>query len=186
MRRWCLLLLCLVFASGCSVPTVKNVALDNRLIDDLPTIPSLMHVQIIRGDEQKFSGLIALKNIDQGVYFGLLDATGITLLEAKVFIGKPVEIIRAVGPVADSNLPGYLADTLRNIFLVEPESRPCAASGLMKLCHEDLLSGGAKDLQFGPLTLWRFEEIQKTGDAKTIWNYSQPLFGVRIVFKQLG
>lgn len=171
--------------AGCSVPRLSPPALSPEAAALIEDSGNLYSLRISRRGQQKFSGILGLRTGGDKLHFAMLDATGILLLEAEVEADGSFRVIRAVGQIADSRLPGYLAETLHNIFYVRPRQLPCSSSGLMELCREQSVAGFVKHLSFGPFTLWNLQMQEKMGEAGEIYRYSQSWLGIIIEFQRL-
>jgi len=171
--------------AACSVPILESPSLAPESAFVRENAGVMYNLRITRQGRQKFSGILGVRNVGDDLHFAMLDATGILLLEADVHADGSFAVTRAVGKIADSQLPGYLAKTLYNIFYVRPEQLPCADSGFMELCLEQVGSTATKYLKFGPFTLWNLQIEEKTGEVGEIYHYSQGWLGIIIELQQL-
>ncbi len=170
--------ICLVL-TGCSLPL--RVSVDSP--DANGKSPArLLNIRIERWGEMRFSGLLALRQGRQGLYYALLDATGVKLLEVAVAGDGRHRLLHAKGALQDSGLDGFLAEVLTRTYLQEPAILPCAGSWWYKLCREENASGKGwmKYGQAGPLQIWQVEADrgQEPGDVAVV--YRQPWLGMRI------
>lgn len=170
---FCLLLV------GCSLPL--RISVDNP--DENGKSPArLLNIRIERWGEVRFSGLLALRQEGQGLYYALLDATGVKLLEVAVAGNGGHRVIHAKGALQDSGLDGFLAEVLTRTYLQEPATLPCTGTWLHQLCREEDVAGNGwrKYGQVGPLQIWQVgtDPEQSPGSAAVI--YRQPWLGVRI------
>ncbi len=146
----------------------------------------LYTIRIEQWGELRFSGILALQQRQEGLYYVMLDATGVKLIEAEVGLTGDHRLIRANGPLESSQLPHYLSTSLKRIYLLDPQDSPCSRNVLLWFCKE--LSGEKgwkKYVQAGPFTVWRVEKNERDEDKSEIIVYSQPWLGVRIVLKGL-
>ncbi|MDP3479562.1 MAG: hypothetical protein Q8R88_07305 [Desulfoprunum sp.] len=112
----------------------------------------------------RFNGLLGISAGKDGLHYILLDATGITLIEARIDIQGNVSQQRILGPLQKSGLPGYLAGALRRIFLEQPAPLPCEDHFLLTFCEERQPAGsGRKWLRTWPFTWW---SLQYSDEAK--------------------
>ncbi|MBU1567274.1 MAG: hypothetical protein KJ630_16830 [Proteobacteria bacterium] len=169
--------LCLFFC-GCSLPLRIS-----PLIQDASGNPAarLMNIRIERWGEPRFSGLLALRQEGNGLYYALLDATGVKLLEVVVAEDGGHRLIHAKGALKDSGLDGFLAEVLARTYLQEPATLPCAGTWLYRLCREEEAGKGWRKYgQAGPLEIWQVGTDWEQGPGKAAVMYRQPWLGVRI------
>ena len=100
--------------AACSVPSLEPPALAPESVVVQEEAGIMYNLRITRQGRQKFSGILGVRTVGDDLHFAMLDATGILLLEADVHADGSYKITRAVGQIADSQLPGYLAETLHN------------------------------------------------------------------------
>lgn len=171
-------LLGLVCAASCSLP-VKHGGIRQ---EGTTGETHLMKIRIRQWGNTRFSGLLVLQNHSTEVYYILLDATGVKLLEARVEKNGDYEIIRASGPVKDTQMPDFLAKSLQRIYLIEPDTAPCSRNMLLWLCLEESADRHMiKYARAGPFTLWSVD--YKYDNNSTDWlevSMSLPWFGVKL------
>lgn len=171
-------LLVLVCAASCSLP-VKHGGIRQ---EGTTGETHLMKIRIKQWGNTRFSGLLVLQNHSTEVYYILLDATGVKLLEARVEKNGDYEIIRASGPVKDTQIPDFLAKSLQRIYLIEPVTAPCSRNMLLWLCLEESADRHViKYARAGLFTLWSVD--YKYDSNSTDWlevSMSLPWFGVKL------
>lgn len=177
-------LLGLVCAASCSLP-VKHGGIGQ---EGTTGETQLMKIRIKQWGNTRFSGLLVLQNHSTEVYYILLDATGVKLLEARVEKNGDYEIIRASGPVKDTQMPDFLAKSLQRIYLIEPDTAPCSRNMLLWLCMEESADQHMiKYARAGPFTIWSVD--YKYDSNSTDWlevSMSLPWFGVKLTLIQVN
>ncbi len=150
------ILLFFLFLQGCAAsnrplaPTILVPTVDNS--------PEFYTVTIKDPTQTRFTGLLGISANNHGLHYILLDATGITLLEARIDTRGNVQSKRVFGPLQKSRLPGFLAGALKRIFLEQPTPLPCEKQLLSTFCEERFTpESGRKWRQTGPFTWWSVE-----------------------------
>ena len=111
-------------------------------------------------DGERFSGLLATRRDGASLHYGLLDGTGIKLLQATIEEGGTRRIESVVEPVRKTRLPAYLSRAVARIFFAGPESGDCVRRGLARLCESTPGPGVARrESRLGPFRLWSVEYI---------------------------
>ncbi len=172
--------LCLLLGA-CSVPYAvleKDPAAGSR------STARLLNIRIERWDEVRFSGLLALRKQGAGLYYALLDATGVKLLEVEVAGDGGYHLLHAKGTLKESGLDGFLAEVLERIYLLEPVTLPCAGSWLYEFCRQEDADGKGwkKYGQAGPLQIWQVTAADAPGHVpgNEAMIYRQPWLGIRL------
>lgn len=143
----------------------------------------LLHLRVERWDIQRFSGLLGLRERPAGLYYVLLDATGVKLLEAEVAGDGSHKLLRVSGALQKSDFAPFLSEALARIYLQEPDHLPCAGSWLYQICREESAENGwFKYGQAGPFTVWRVSVPAAGAGAEPVV-YHQPWLGVRIILE---
>jgi hypothetical protein len=176
-------LLCLLF-SACSLPVHTGGSFPMSQGD--PHV--LMRIHIESWGTPRFTGLLGLQFHDTGLTYMLLDATGITLLESLVPRDGDFTLIRAAGTLGESSLPGFLASSLRKIFLIDPATEPCADTLILRFCKEKTEANHIKKyVATGPFTFWKAEFNSSTPE-KTLpaISFSEPWLGVSLSLTNLN
>jgi hypothetical protein len=172
-------LLSLVCAASCSLP-IKHGGIRQ---EETNSETQLMKIRIKQWGNTRFSGLLVLLNHSTEVYYILLDATGVKLIEARVKKNGDYEIIRASGPVKDTQMPNFLAKSLQKIYLIEPHTVPCSRNMLLWLCLEEYADQHMiKYARAGPFTIWSVD--YKYANNLTSWHeasMSIPWLGVKLI-----
>jgi len=172
-------LLGLVCTVSCSLP-VKHGGIRQ---EETTGETQLMKIRIKQWGNTRFSGLLVLQKHSADVYYILLDATGVKLLEARVEKNGDYEIIRASGPIKDTQMPNFLAKSLQRIYLIEPDTAPCSRNMLLWLCIEESSDRHIiKYAQAGPFTTWSVD--YKYDNNSTDWHeasMSIPWLGVKLI-----
>ncbi len=144
--------------------------------------PQLKNIVIHSFGTQRFSGLLGLKNKQDSLYFVLLDATGIKLLEIEMEQDGQYIIKNGLKKLTDGSLPEILAKSLRRIYIIEPLETPCSTHLLHKLCSE--LSDDGKRLKYSrtwPFTLWK---VFYDGSVEHKITYTQPWLGFSLTLSK--
>ncbi len=148
----------------------------------------LLKIRIKQWGNTRFSGLLVLQKHSAEVYYILLDATGVKLLEARVEKNGNYEIIRASGPVKDTQMPNFLAKSLQKIYIIEPDTAPCSRNMLLWLCLEESADRHmTKYAQAGPFTIWSVD--YKYDNNLTSWHkasMSIPWLGVKLILIRIN
>jgi hypothetical protein len=141
----------------------------------------LWNLRIERWGDLRFSGLLAVRQQGEELYYAMLDPTGIKLLEVAIDSADDYKILHAKGVLQDSSLGGFLAEVLVRIYRQQPANLPCAGFWLHRLCEEETDSLMRRYSEIGPLTIWSIAmQKEPEGRGKTI-TYRQPWLGVKIV-----
>ncbi|MFH7319912.1 hypothetical protein ACHHRT_04770 [Desulfurivibrio sp. D14AmB] len=152
-------ILLLGLLAGCALPA--RVAIGER--DHPPAAPAageelLWRIKILRGEKTQFTGLLGTRREGDGLYYVLLDGSGVTLLEARLTAGGEYQPIRELAIFRDHRLPEFLAQSLRRIFLLQPAATPCDRNLLLRFCQQETNAQGMKKFaKLGLLPLWRVE-----------------------------
>lgn len=183
--------ICLILTS-CSlpytIPTHEMAGPDQRA-------GRLLSIRVERWDAVRFSGLLGLRVSTAGLYYVLLDATGVKLLEVEVAADGSHDLLRASGPLQNSDFAAFLSQALARIYLQEPDQMPCAGSWFYQICREESEdSGWRKYGQAGPFRVWQVSPSQAGQAGRTSPNssgadaeavvYRQPWLGVSISLRR--
>lgn len=174
-----LLICCWIQLSSCSLPEYRHRSMGE--IEQLAA-GQLYNIRIERWGSVRFSGLLVVKNRQDGLYYGLLDASGVKLVEAEVYTSGEHRLLHAKMGIKDTRLPEYLSTSLQRIYLLEPAQFPCSSSFLLRFCRELSESddgGMLTSLHAGPITLWEVQTGNE-GERGAITLYSHPWLGVRV------
>ena len=170
---------CCMLLSSCSLPDYSHRSMGEI---EQQSAGHLYNIRIERWGSVRFSGLLVVKKRQTGLYYAMLDPSGVKLVEAEVDASGEHRLLHAKMGIKDTQLPKYLSTSLQRISLLEPAQLPCSSTFLLKFCRErsDGDNGGLlKYLQAGPITIWEVETGNQ-GDRGAITLYSQPWLGVRI------
>ena len=177
-------LLSFVCTASCSLPVKHRGIRQEKTSGET----QLMKIRIKQWGNTRFSGLLVLQNHSTEVYYILLDATGVKLIEARVKKNGDYEIIRASGPVKDTQMPNFLAKSLQRIYLIEPDTAPCSRNMLLWLCLEESADQHMiKYARAGPFTIWSVD--YKYDSNLTSWHkasMSIPWLGVKLILKRVN
>lgn len=148
----------------------------------------LLNIRIERWQELRFSGLLAVRQEQDGLYYMLLDATGVKLLEARVSNAGEHVLIHANGALKETGLDEFLSEALARIYLFWPEQLPCSGSWFHSFCYRDTAASVApsewnKTVRLGPLKLWQVTGPKRGHGATAPVSYNQPWLGVDIVLQ---
>ena len=173
--------LCLLLAA-CSLPYVVSSP-DPAGPGKDEKVGRLLSIRVQRWDTERFSGLLGLRQGEAGLYYVLLDATGVKLLEAEVAVDGSHNLLRVTGPMKNTEFAPFLSEALARIYLQEPTLSPCGGGWWLSLCREmDATGKGTrKYAQVGPLPFWQVSVNggEETGSVATIV-YRQPWLGVAV------
>lgn len=177
---WYLACLCLLLSS-CGLP--RTAVRDEPAGQDKGA-GRLLNIRVERWDTLRFSGLLGLQEKERGLYYVLLDATGVKLLEAEVAGDGRHNPLRVSGPLKKSDFAPFLSEALARIYLQEPDELPCAGSWFYRLCRQESGDNGwEKYGQAGPFTVWQVSADGNRGtrgpDDESVL-YRQPWLGVKI------
>lgn len=180
MKNIMILIAFAILLASCSFPVTKTVNVLQSFPDDSP---QLNRIVINSFGTERFSGLLGLKKQDNGLYYVLLDATGIKLLEAEVNNDGKYIIKNGLKKLIDSSLPTILALSLWRIYIVEPIELPCSTHFFQKLCREQ----GSHDTWIkystkGPFTHWSIFFKEGVDPYITL---SQPWIGLQITLSEV-
>jgi hypothetical protein len=146
----------------------------------------LLDIRIERWGEVRFSGLLALRPDGSGLYYALLDATGVKLLEAVTAEDSGYRLIHGKGALRESGLGEFLAEVLTRIYLQGPAVPPCSGSWLYRVCRDQEADGAwQKYGQAGFLEIWRAKSAPDQKSAIGAVIYRQPWLGIRIVLQSM-
>ncbi|MCJ7600553.1 MAG: hypothetical protein MUO63_03515 [Desulfobulbaceae bacterium] len=177
------IVLCFV-CTACSLPIKLNNMPEE--VEVRTGDSQLMNIRIERWGTTRFSGLIALQERGSGIFYVLLDATGVKLMEALVKEDGNHELVRAHGSLKDMQLPEFLSESLQKIYLIEPDTLPCSRTLLLWFCMEKSEDNRwHKYAQAGPFSLWSVDYYAESHYTK--WpasSFSQPWIGVNVILTQ--
>jgi len=173
---------CCILFTSCSLST--SVYQGINLLDG-EGASTLYNIRIVRWGDLQFSGLLVLQYRQDGLYYVVLDATGVKLIEAEVTLSDDHRLIRALGPLKKSQLPRYLSISLKRIYLLEPLQSPCSHEFMLSFCRERLQERGwRKYVESGPFTVWEVSKNGMDGDKEDLIVYSQPWLGMKVVLEE--
>lgn len=181
-------LFCVLIVSGCSL---SSSSLDLDPLADKNVYPKLQQIRIERWGTVKFNGILALRGSDGGLHYALIDAMGVTLLQAWADASGHHGAVKPTGPLAPKGLAPFLSEALARIYLIEPAAPPCANEGFFSVCVRNGEKGGRiKTGEFAGITYWQVEgelkAVQNNGRAaETHTRYKQPWLGVEIILQEL-
>ncbi|MFU8818420.1 MAG: hypothetical protein ACNA74_01705 [Desulfurivibrio sp.] len=159
LRLLTALLLLLGLLAGCALPARVPISEpDHLLAAPAAGGEQLWRIKILRGEKMRFTGLLGTRREGGGLYYVLLDGSGVTLLEARLTAGGEYQPIRELAIFRDHRLPEFLAQSLHRIFLLQPAATPCGRNLLLRFCREETNTQGMKKFaKLGPLPLWRVD-----------------------------
>ena len=164
---------------SCSLP-IKYTEINQEKINNET---QLLKIRIKQWGNTRFSGLLVLQKHSSEIYYILLDATGVKLLEARLEKKGNYEIIRASGPIKNTQLPDFLAKSLHKIYFIEPDTEPCSRNMLLWLCMEESADRHIiKYAKAGPFTLWSVD--YKYDSNSTDWlevSMSKQWLGIKLI-----
>lgn len=167
-----------ILLSSCSMVTSSRVS--DLIPDDSPQLKNII---IKSFGTQKFSGLLGLAEQQDGLYYLLLDATGLKLLEVEVYSNGDYTIKYGIKRLADSRLPQILARSLRNIYIIEPAKLPCATDFVYNFCEEPVdRDTKIKYTRYGPFPGWKVR-LETSGNG--LITYSEPWVGLLITLSKI-
>jgi len=149
-----ILLLGAAFVSGCapklSTPAVREFTNELNLNKSC-----LWKIVVNRGGEEKFSGILAIKQHVDFISLVLLDPTGITLLKGEVFQSGDISLTSSLEKIKKSKIEDYMGKVVFRIFYLMPSDETCR-KGFSRLCWvgTDIASVNKKIYTFGPFLFW--------------------------------
>jgi len=145
----------------------------------------LLNIRVERWDTLRFSGLLGLRENAAGLYYVLLDATGVKLLEVEVARDGRHNLLRVSGPLQKTDFAPFLSEALARIYLQEPDEMPCGGSWFYRLCREESEDNGWRKYgQAGPFKVWQVTAAGIAGEGDEAVVYRQPWLGVSISLKR--
>ena len=116
---------------------------------------SLWKMNIVRGDEEKFSGILAIQPRSDFISLVLLDPTGITLFKGNVYRSGDIRLTSSIDILKKSKIESYLAKAIYRIFYLSPSEETCQ-KWLNRLCWggTDSSSTIEKKSNVGPFLFW--------------------------------
>lgn len=181
-RRLLIVFLCCALLVSCGFRTTTVF----RGFTDAGEPYRLYNLRIDRWGERRFSGLLALQRKTGGLCYALLDASGITLLEAEIASGGEQEILQGKTQITETKLPVYLGTALYRVFGLDPEEYPCSFNGVLRFCLDSSPSGGwSKRAEMLPFTVWSAHGGGDGDRENGAIVYEQPWGGVKITLEQV-
>lgn len=183
MRALTILLISCSLLLACSFPGGKY---SNTDVLKIKKEAVLYTISIEQWGEMRFSGILALQFRQESLYYMLLDATGVTLVEAEVSLTDGHRLVRAMGPLKTSELPNSLSTALKRIYLLNPPQGPCSQGFISRFCIEVAEQREwQKYVRVGPFTVWEAEHSDRGDGERIDTTYTQPWLGVRISIGEL-
>lgn len=169
--------LCLTLVS-CSLPVARS---GGGLAGGEEGPATLLHIRIERWGKSLFSGLLALQKREGELYYILLDATGIKLLEVQVQSSGGFRLMSDKNALSHSKLTPVLSKALARVYLTEPQKLPCSRNWYLRFClREDEGQGWTKEARVWPFKVWQASGSSSGKNGAMAWTYSQPWLGLRI------
>lgn len=106
----------------------------------------LWEIRLMRGKHELFSGLLVLGKEDGLLPYQLLDATGISLLTAKVDRNGNIEVISRLPLVGEKGLPRFIGKGLQRIMF-DPGTRSYSVE-----CEDHVMR---KEKNWAGIALWK-------------------------------
>ena len=182
MVRPVIILLCGLLLVSCSFRTTTVF----RGFTDSSQPFKLYNLRIDRWSERRFSGLLALQRQTGGLYYALLDASGVTLLEAEISCDGKRKLLKGQAQIKKTGLPDYLGTAIYRVFGLDPEEYPCSYNGVLRFCLDSLPAGGwTKSAELWPFIIWTATRKGKGDREKRTIVYEQPWGGVKITLEQV-
>jgi hypothetical protein len=154
MKNLLLMLTIMLLAAGCSSP----VRSPSPAREQTAHADAVWQIEISRRGDLKFAGLLGTRLDGEGLYYVLLDSSGVTLLEARLDADGKQQSIRKLAIFREHRLPGFLATALHRIFLLEPAGAGCGRNFLPRLCQKQTAGQQmVKTARLGPVGLWSVE-----------------------------
>jgi hypothetical protein len=125
---------------------------------------SLWKTIIMRGEEEKFSGILAIQQSSNFISLALLDPTGITLLRGNVGHSGDIKLISSIEKLNESKIKSYLGKAIFRIFYLSPSEETCQ-KWLNRLCWTQTNSSFfiEKKSNIGPFLFWSASYINDGG-----------------------
>lgn len=153
MKHFIPLILLLILTGCCQVAQQPLWPMTGESITS-----SLYRFRLERSAETKFSGLLALKPREDGMWSVLLDATGIPLVKMLVHADGSRQIEYCAAALCDSRLPELLGNLIEYIYFI-PANANCPWYAFFSVCLEtDNQEQSVKWERFGPIRLWEVEQ----------------------------
>ena len=147
---------------------------------------TLYNLQIERWGERRFSGLLALQRKTGGLCYALLDASGVSLIEADIDWTGLQRILQGQPQLMKTGVPDYLGTAIYRVFGLDPEEYPCSWNGVLRFCFDSSPADGwSKKAEALPFTVWQAHGSNGTNGKKPTIVYEQPWGGVKIIMKQV-
>lgn len=186
MKRLSLLIIFVCSLSSCSLPALYNGALNNE--QQSKSSSQIYTMRIERWDRLLFSGILGLKLQTNGFYYVVLDATGISLLEAQVFEDGSFKVLSGQPKVKESGLPSFLCKALARMYTIQLSELPCSTNGLTSVCKSGKVTQAIQEKTFkarvGLIPLWRVDEKISLNGEKNSTEYYEPWLGLKVVSAQ--
>ena len=116
---------------------------------------SLWKIIIVSGEEEKFSGILAIQQSSDFISLALLDPTGITLLRGDVGHSGDIRLASSLDKLNKSKIKSYLGKAIFRIFYLSPSEETCQ-KWLNRLCWAQTNSSSLieKKSNVGPFLFW--------------------------------
>lgn len=146
-------------------------------IDEMPTlqkvskpesVSELFQFRLERSGKTKLSGLLAIKQQENGIWNGLLDATGIPLVKMLVGADGSKHLEYCSKAVCDTKLPEILGKLVDYIYFM-PANAECPWYAFSCICEESENGQiSTKWKKFGPLSVWKVDHLTTPGNKEKI------------------
>ena len=129
---------------------------------------TLYRFRLEHSAETKFSGLLALKPREDGMWSVLLDATGIPLVKMLVKMDGTKQIEYCATALRESKLPELLGKLIEYIYFI-PAREDCPWYILSRVCFEtENQKQSVKWKKWGPLRIWEVEQVTSIQEKITV------------------
>ncbi len=129
---------------------------------------ALYTFRLEQSQANRFSGLLATKPRENGMWSVLLDATGVPLIKMLVKANGAKQVEHCAAAVCDTRLPALLGNLVDYMYFM-PASSECPWYALTCICQEtDALNRSIKWKRIGPLHLWELERPAIAGKNEKI------------------
>lgn len=158
-------LLFLLIITGCC-PLTERV--DRQSAGPAEVKSALYRFHLERAGETRLAGLLALNFHEDGIWCGLLDATGVPLIKMHVRPEGTTDIEYCAKAVSDTMLPEVLGKLVEYIYFTYPRDA-CSWYAFSCICEEKEGEWqGRKWKRFGPFHYWEVRQQNPPGKDENI------------------
>lgn len=180
MRFLLYLFLLLILTGCCRLADIPDTS------KPVPTEPdnALYQFRLERSGATKLSGLLALKHQGEGVWGGLLDATGVPLVKILVQPDGTHALEYCAAAVCDTKLPEVVGNLVKYLYF-SPANQTCPWYTVSCICEDSESDHKIKWKKFGPFRSWGVEKKNLKGRDESI-DVQMYFSTVKIHLKRIG